>query len=85
MVVLPDYQGIGIGGKLSNYIAEYFTKLEFTYIATTSSPQVINSRKKSKNWHLTSLGRKTNHQGLKTISGKNNSSSRITTSWKYVL
>jgi len=85
LVVLPDYQGIGIGGKLSNCIAEYFTKLGFTYIATTSSPQVINSRKKSKNWHLTSLGRKTNHQGLKAISKRSYSGNRITTSWKYVL
>lgn len=86
LVTLPDYQGIGIGSKMSNYIAEFFVKLGYTYITTTSSPQLIKSRQKSKHWKCTSVGRKTNHQGLKTISGKNNSSSsRITTSWKYVL
>ena len=88
MVILPDYQGIGIGSKIHNYIAEFFTKMNNTFIITTSSPQVINSSKKSNNWILTSIGRKANHQGLKTSSGKNNNSSsgsRITTSWKYVL
>ena len=38
LVILPDYQGLGLGNILSNKIAEYFVNNEFDYYSLTSSP-----------------------------------------------
>jgi len=56
LVVLPDYQGIGIGKRLLNFMAEYYTsrtKLPFTII--TSNPQLI--RGNLEGWKITHIGR----------------------------
>lgn len=56
LVVLPDYQGIGIGKQLLNFMAKYFaltTKLPFTIV--TSNPQLV--RGNLRDWKITRLGR----------------------------
>jgi len=89
LVVLPDYQGIGLGLKLRTEIAKYYvTQLKKQFIATTSHPSIINGLKKNKNWILTRIGRTSNGSNSGKIQNKNKkgstSSSRITTSWEYV-
>jgi hypothetical protein len=56
LVVLPDYQGIGVGKRFLNFMAEYYTsrtKLPFTII--TSNPQLI--RGNLEGWKITHIGR----------------------------
>jgi GNAT superfamily N-acetyltransferase len=56
LVVLPDYQGVGVGRRLLNFIAEYYTsrtKLPFTII--TSNPQLV--RGNLEDWRITRAGR----------------------------
>jgi hypothetical protein len=82
-VVLPDYQGIRVGSRFLNFIAEYYTsrtKLPFTII--TSNPQLI--RGSLRGWKITHIGRgqKVDSRGLAhpyTAS----SEKRITVSMKY--
>ena len=84
LVVLPDYQGVGIGGKLHDTIANYFYNISYDYIITTSSPQLIKSLKLSKNWLTTRIGRVAGQN--KGLSNKTNSSrNRITCAFKYRL
>lgn len=82
-VILPDYQGIGLGSILSEFVANYYTSNGFDYISVTSNPAFIKARQKSDKWALTRTGR-TGRTGMKsldkTISGEN----RLTTAWKYV-
>ena len=86
LVVKPDYQGIGIGSILHNYIAEYYALQHYSYILTTSSPQLIKSLQKSRKWIATRIGRVAgSHTGLNKGNGGNSSRNRITTSWKYTL
>lgn len=47
-VIFPDFQGIGIGGAFTSYIADMYTKKGYSYISTTSNPAMIASRKKVK-------------------------------------
>ena len=42
LVVLPDYQGIGVGKKLLNFIAELYTsQTKMPFYILTSNPQII--------------------------------------------
>jgi GNAT superfamily N-acetyltransferase len=55
LVVLPDYQGIGLGKKLLNFMADYCTKktgLPFKII--TSNPQLLRSN--LSDWIVTAKG-----------------------------
>lgn len=87
-VILPDFQGVGLGVYLRDFVAEHYRQKGFGYITTTSNPALVHSMKHSPRWICTAFGRNTTsanaHKGMasmnKTISGV----SRITTSWKYV-
>lgn len=88
MVVLPDFQGVGIGGIFSDYIAEMYRKNGKTLIRTTSNPAMIKSLINSKKWITTRHGRasKGGETGVVQNSHKKNSTSnaRITVSFEYV-
>jgi GNAT superfamily N-acetyltransferase len=86
-VILPDFQGIGLGVYLRDFVANLYTSQGFQFITTTSNPALIHSMNKSKKWKLTAKGRthfkpnKNNMEGFKkTAAGAN----RITTSWKFI-
>jgi len=62
LVVLPDYQGIGLGKKLLNFMADYYTKktsLPFKII--TSNPQLLRSN--LNDWIITAKGHGKNVDG----------------------
>jgi GNAT superfamily N-acetyltransferase len=86
LVVLPDYQGMGVGKRLLNFIAELYTsqtKIPF-YILTTN-PQII--RGNLGNWKITRFGHASKGQGNTRINNEIRSSlsrNRITASMKYV-
>lgn len=54
LVILPDYQGIGLGKIFLNEIAKF---INYPFAITTSQPALINSLKKDVNWALTHYGR----------------------------
>jgi GNAT superfamily N-acetyltransferase len=55
LVVLPDYQGIGIGKWLLNFVAELYTsQTKIPFYILTSNPQLI--RGKMENWKITRVG-----------------------------
>lgn len=56
-VVLPDFQGVGIGNRLSEFVALHYTSRGFRFISTTSAPSMIRYRSKSKNWRTHRFGR----------------------------
>lgn len=55
LVVLPDYQGVGIGKRLLNWVGEYYKSQGFRIILTTSHPSINNSI--SDTWTLKRRGR----------------------------
>ena len=82
IVVLPDFQGIGVGVLMTDWIAEYYKKNGKTMICTTSAPSLIHARRKSKKWALTHFGRKAD-KGTNSIMNTT-SRDRITASFQYV-
>jgi GNAT superfamily N-acetyltransferase len=84
LVVLPDYQGIGIGTRFLTAIAEYWTaKTGLPLFITTSNPQLRSINKKSR-WRLTRIGHVSGKWvGRKDLYGAL-SKRRLTFSFKYV-
>lgn len=61
LVIIPDFQGIGIGTKLLNFVADYYSKTHKINI-TTGTPALSNALKKSPCWILTSKGIQAGHR-----------------------
>jgi ABC-type polar amino acid transport system ATPase subunit/GNAT superfamily N-acetyltransferase len=84
LVILPDYQGAGIGIKFLNEIGKVYKRDKWRYTIVTSSPSLINALKKSNLWACKHLGRMYAKTGILHGSNDNNQNSknRITASFE---
>jgi GNAT superfamily N-acetyltransferase len=91
LVVIPDWQGIGIGTTFIKEVAKLITERGYELNLTTTTPALVGALKKSPNWILARFGRE--KDGMKGYDRyKNNnfnhlkntvSTSRITYSFWY--
>ena len=85
LVVLPDYQGIGIGKQLLNFIAELYTsQTKMPCCILTSNPQII--RGGMDGWKVARFGHASKGRGNTRINDEIRSSlsrKRITVSLQY--
>jgi hypothetical protein len=49
-VCLPDFQGVGIGNAMSEYVAALFVATGKRYLSVTSHPGMIEHRRRSSRW-----------------------------------
>jgi GNAT superfamily N-acetyltransferase len=91
IVVLPDYQGIGIGSRLSTAIAQLYRERGMRYRSTTSHPGFIAHRNSSKDWAVAAQTKmNAPHAGVnathsrQTSRGWATSSGRRVITWEYV-
>jgi GNAT superfamily N-acetyltransferase len=86
LVVLPDYQGIGVGKRLLNVIAElYSSQTKMPFYILTSNPQII--RGNMENWKITRFGHASKGRGNTRINNEIRGSlsrNRITVSLQYI-
>ena len=52
LVILPDYQGIGLGTKFLNTIAEIYKQKGYELSIITTAKNLISALKKSDKWLL---------------------------------
>lgn len=52
LVILPDYQGIGLGTKFLNFIADFYSKQGFDFRIVTSAKNLIYALNRNKKWLL---------------------------------
>ncbi len=57
LVVLPDYQGAGIGIRLLNEVGKIYKSKKDRFLIVTSAPSIIHALKKSKKWLCLRIGR----------------------------
>jgi GNAT superfamily N-acetyltransferase len=84
-VCLPDYQGVGIGNALSEFVASLFVATGKRYCSRTSHPAMIRHRAASKLWKMTggiSFGRK--HTGRCAAFNRSAALSRLTAGFRFV-
>jgi len=66
---LPDYQGIGIGKRLLNLIAELYTsQTKMPFYILTSNPQII--RGEIRNWKMARFGHSSKGRGNTRINNE---------------
>jgi GNAT superfamily N-acetyltransferase len=89
LVVLPDYQGIGIGVKFINEISKHYIDNGFNINLTTTTPALVQSLCSDNYWALVRSGRVTNVWGNKgnfnkeTSQVKGASVNRVTYSFNF--
>lgn len=64
IVVLPDYQGMGIGNKISEYFGELYLSQGYRYFGKTANPRMGEHRQRSDKWRATT-------SNLKSVKSKN--------------
>ncbi len=86
LVVLPDYQGIGIGKRLLNFIAELYTsQVNLPFYLVTSNPQLV--RGNLGNWRVKRVGHGSHGREDTRINRellKSSSKRRLTVSLEYI-
>ena len=91
LVVLPDYQGIGIGTVFQDKVCEKYRQNKFNVNCTTTTPALVHSLKRSKKWSLVRFGRVKNtlkknmmkYYGKKERKGIGTSDNRVTYSFNF--
>lgn len=56
LVILPDYQGIGLGTKFLNIVAEHYVKQNYEFSIVTSAKNMIAALRKQSKWVMTRYG-----------------------------
>lgn len=86
-VCLPDFQGVGIGNAMSEYVASLFVATGKPYFSVTSHPAMITHRAGSKLWNMhrkasrvVCISPKSTIERLK----KTNSRNRLTAGFEYM-
>lgn len=82
-VCLPDFQGVGIGNALSEYVAGLFRATGKPYRSVTSSPAMIHHRARSPHWRMLRTPSRTGKQKMKGLQ-RTNAVNRLTASFEYV-
>lgn len=86
-VVLPDFQGVGIGNTLSAYLASMWRALGYRATSTTSHPSMVRSRAKSPLWRMHRTPSRTAGGGMMTRDkalGRTIAIDRLTSGFEYV-
>lgn len=87
-VCLPDFQGVGIGNVLSEYVAGLMACLGRPYRSTTGNPAMIRHRAKSPLWKMLREPSRTTQGKLTTCASGgaviNRATGRLTAGFEYV-
>ena len=66
-VILPDYQGMGFGVRLSDAVAEMFIRSGCRYFSKTAHPRMGEYRENSASWKPTSKNKKSRPDYLSNL------------------
>jgi len=84
-VVLPDFQGLGIGSRLSDHIASMVVEKGGRYFSKTIHPSMIAYRLKSGLWKETTHSRKSRNPKNKSMLAMNwNATDRFCYAFEYI-
>lgn len=86
LVVLPDYQGLGIGHKFSSEVAQIWLNKGYRFIITSSTKALFHQREKDPRWIITRKGRVSEGSDSGYLHNKSRDFSRnkLTYSYEYI-
>jgi GNAT superfamily N-acetyltransferase len=83
-VCLPDFQGIGIGNALSEFVASLYRATGRPFLSTTGHPAMIRHRAGSQNWRMTRAPGHGHAQRRGGRFSRASSAARLTASFEYI-
>jgi hypothetical protein len=84
-VCLPDFQGVGIGNAMSEFVASLYKATGKPYTSTTSHPAMIRHRAKSPLWRMSRVpGLVGGHSERFNLMRKTSAIDRLTAGFEYV-
>jgi hypothetical protein len=75
IVTLPDYQGVGIGARFLDTLAELYVEQDYRFSITASHPSVLSHCKRSEHWKAINVQK----------IGSKHSSGRAVVSFEYIV
>ena len=83
-VVLPDYQGVGIGVALREWVARKYANEGWRVITTLAHPALNHAMTRNPNWQLRRQGRVAATGRTSRMKMAQTSKRRLTCGWEYV-
>jgi GNAT superfamily N-acetyltransferase len=84
IVTLPDYQGIGLGMKVVEAIADLYRQQRLRIGITASHPAVVAHCRRSPRWRTTGLKKTGSHRTDRFIPNYRSSTGRAVVSFEYI-
>jgi GNAT superfamily N-acetyltransferase len=86
LVVLPDYQGVGIGTKFQDMVIKKYNDDNWNINCTTTTPSLVSTMRRNKKWKLVRFGRAKGKWQNAMGSHLNNamSNNRVTYSFNFI-
>lgn len=84
IVVKPDYQGIGLGGRLICEIGKKYKADGFRFSLVTSSPAFIHGLQSNKQWLMTRKPSRLQNTAKTGVLAGSTSDARLTASFEYI-
>lgn len=81
-VCLPDFQGVGIGNAMSDFVAGMYRATGKPYRSVTGNPAMIAHRARAPNWRMTRPPSRANVPTARRLK-RTTSAARITASFEY--
>lgn len=83
LVIKPDYQGIGLGGRFLDYIANIYKKDNFRFTIVTSQPSLVFGLLKNNKWAMTRKPSRLKDSAKSGILAGTTSDKRLTASFEF--
>jgi ABC-type ATPase involved in cell division len=83
-VVLPDFQGIGLGNLISEHLGDILLSEDRRFISTTSHPAMIGHRMRSGKWRLKKAPSRNQKPSNSGMASRTVATNRLTCSFEYV-
>lgn len=83
-VVLPDYQGVGLGNRLSETVGDLLLSEGKRFISTTGHPAMVGYRCNSHRWLMTRKPGRTSKAGKSGMQKGTTAHMRLSASFRYV-
>lgn len=84
LVVLPEFQGLGLGHVLSSEVADYYVKKGYRFIITSNTKALYKQRARDPRWRITRAGRINAGDSMDKGLRNSGSQNRITIGYEYI-
>ena len=84
IVVKPDYQGVGVGGKVISEISKIYTDEKYRVRLVSSSPSFIHGLTQSKNWMMVRKPSRLQNTEKTGVLAGTTSYARLTASFEFI-